>query len=376
MSGEHAVLAPSSASRWVLCHGSVLLEAMYPETEEKPEAAEGTATHWGAGELFYGRPIALGQYAPNGVVLSEEMIQGAEMYVDAVDRRLHKLGLTREWLHVEERVDIPRVHPLNWGTPDNWLYYPQGACLDVFDFKFGHEFVEIFENWQILDYTCGILDKLGIDGIADQSLTVNMHIVQPRSYHRDGPVRTWSAMASDLRGYFNKLSNSAHAAMQPGAKCTPNPECFHCKARHVCEALQRDAYRSAQISTSSIPVDMTPAALGLELHYLRAAAKRLEGRITGLKEQAKITLQLGQPVAFHALAPVEGREVWNKPVPEVISLGQMFGIDLAKKDAITPKQAVTAGMSAEVVAMYSERKKGLELVSDDGSQARKVFSSK
>lgn len=375
MSAAHSVLPPSGAAAWVVCAGWVLMNQMYPESDKyKTDSAEGTASHWAGFEMLYGRPVAVGQVAPNDVVLNAEMIEGAELYVAAIDEALAKYGLTRADLHVEERIDIPGIHIANWGTPDCWFYVTAQAVLVVFDYKFGHGFVEVFENWQLIDYTAGILDKLGVDGLRDQATRVEMCVVQPRSYHRDGPVRTWSVVASSLRGYFNQLIAAADKAIRGDGPCVPNPECVHCKGRHACEALQRDAYRSAQISTASLPVELSPNAIGLELHFLRAAAKRLDGRITGLEEQAKGLISRGQVVAFHALEPTQGREVWNKPIDEIIELGKLFGVELAKRDAITPNQAVKAGLSAEVVTMYTERKRGVQLVPDNGQQARKVFA--
>lgn len=381
MNAAHSILAPSSAARWVACSGSVLLEAMYPESEEgKVEAAEGTASHWAASELLYGHAVAEGQVAPNNIVLSQEMIDGAELYVAAVDERLALHGLTRDALHVEERIEIPDIHALNWGTPDGWFFVKSAGVLELFDYKYGHGYIDEYENWQLIDYTSGILSELGIDGLTDQAIRVNMHVVQPRSYHKNGPVRTWSVLASDLRPYFNRLAGAAEAAMRTGALCKPNPECLHCKARHACEASQRDSYRSAQISTNSVPVDLSPDALGLELHYLKAAAKRLEGRITGLEEQARQQLGAGQRVPFFALESVQGRETWAKPVAEILELGNLFGVNLAKNDAITPNQArdlfKKKGMPAEVIASYSARGNALKLVPDDGTQARKVFGNK
>src|SRR5205085_9695018 len=104
-------------------------------------------------------------------------------------------------LHVEGLIEISILHDLNWGTPDAWVYSPRSLTLDVFDFKFGHGFVSEFENWQLIGYAAGFLESLGIDGHADQALRVNLHVVQPRAYHRAGPVRTWSVLASDLRPY-------------------------------------------------------------------------------------------------------------------------------------------------------------------------------
>lgn len=376
MDAGHAILAPSSAARWVACAGSALLEAIYPDTDSDKRAAdEGTAAHFAASELLLGQVVATGQVAPNGIVLTDEMLEAAEMYVDAV---LAKLGEhSREFLHVEQRVMIPSVHEHNWGTPDCrfMLHNPTAgrSTLYLFDFKFGHDFVDVFENWQLIDYAAGILDEMGVNGIADQMIDVEFCIVQPRNYHRDGPVRTWRVVASDLRPFINRLSNAADRAMRPDAPTTPNPQCLHCKGRHACEALQRDAYRSAAISASSVPVEMSPEALGLELHMLRRAAKRLEGRITGLEEQARIQLQRGQRVSFHALETVPGREAWTVPADQAIALGQLLEIDISKPGVLTPKQARDKGVPADVVASISARPSSLKLVEDDGRDARKVF---
>ena len=71
---------------------------------------------------------------------------------------------------IEERVAIPAVHANNWGTPDTWIFGHNAtsgrARLVVIDYKFGHEFVEVFENWQLVDYLFGILQELGISGEA------------------------------------------------------------------------------------------------------------------------------------------------------------------------------------------------------------------
>lgn len=376
MTAAHSVLAPSSAARWVACPGSVPLSLLYPEAEDSPEAREGTAAHWAFGELLAGRAIDVGLIAPNGVVLNDEMIEGAEMYVDDV---LGVFGSSGDTLRVEERVDMPSVHPQNWGTPDTWapLHDATSGKLTIYlwDYKFGHEYVDVFENWQLIDYAAGILDKLNIDGHADQFVSFVMRVVQPRSYHRDGPVREWRIGAADLRPYFNKLRNAAELAMRPDAPCTPNPECKHCPARHACEAFTGAAYAAADLSSRSVPLELSAAAMGLELRTLKRAQAMLDARVTGLEQAAFARLTRGERIPFFALESSPGRTVWAKPIEEVIALGQMFGKDLSKPMAITPKQAEKAGVDPALVALYSTAPNGaLKLVADDGAKARKVFA--
>lgn len=370
----HAVLAPSSAARWVACAGSVMLAALYPEREETEEAREGSASHWAAFEMLHGRPVAVGQVAPNGVVLSEEMIDGAEQYVEAIDAALARHGLGRDALHVEQRVAIPYVHEHNWGTPDCWFVSADGKTLVIFDYKYGHRFVEVFENWQLLDYCCGILSALGVDGLADQSLQVEFCIVQPRSYHRDGPVRTWSTLASNLRAHFNTLRNAAEAALLPGAVCTVNPECRDCPGRHACEAVQRAALSAVDMATQSTPLELPAAALALELRTLQRAADLLKARVSGLEETALYRIRGGELVPGYAVEAQVGRQEWTVPVDQVVALGSLMGKELSKPGVVTPKQALKLGIDAATIKTMSTRaQKGLALVVDDGKAARKAF---
>lgn len=376
MSGDHALLAPSSAKRWVKCNASALLEACYPD-DETDAAREGTAAHWVASEQLTHAAIPatlLGVAAPNGVIVTDEMIEAAGVYVAHVRSHLERLGLDHDALVVEQRVDIPRVHPENWGTPDCWLYNRVGSHeLHVWDYKFGHGFVDEFENWQLIDYTAGILDRLGLNGQDDQTLTVHTHIVQPRCYHASGPVRSWSVPAVHLRAHFNILAMAAKDAMSGQASAKPGEHCVNCKARHACNALQEDAYRSAQIARESVSVDLSPEALGLELHYLRGALTRLQARLTGLEQQAESLLRSGQRVPYSTLVQSSGRQQWSVSVAEVLALGALCNVKVAKDDVITPQQAIKAGIPAELVELYSKRTSGLKLAADDGRDARKVF---
>lgn len=378
MIAAHAILPPSSAARWVACAGSVMLAALYPELEETEESREGTAAHWAGSEMLEGRPVALGQVTPNGIVLTDEMIEAAELYVDTVDAALARHGCTRADLHVEARVQIPYVHEHNWGTPDVWFFAHNPttgrATLVVLDFKYGHRFVEVFENWQLLDYACGIIESLGIDGNADQHLRVEFVIVQPRSYHRDGPVRMWPTIGANLRGYFNLLQSAANKALQPGAECKVNAECRDCPGRHACEAVQRAALDAADLARQSTPHELPAPALAQELRMLRRAGELLNARVSGLEETATHRIKRGELVPGFALEPQVGRQDWAVPVDQVVALGSLMGKNLVKPGVITPKQAIKLGLDEATVASMSKREqKGLALVADDGKAARKAF---
>lgn len=370
----HSILAPSSAARRIQCPGSTLLEAAYPEAETTPEAAEGEAAHWAAAEMLSGRLVDVGQIAPNGVVLTQEMVEGADLYYDDVVATLKPYGITPDKGQIEQQIAIPRIHPQSFGTPDYAVWLRFGS-LAVWDYKFGHRFVEVYENWQLIEYVAGLLHGLLQQGYDDRNIDVTVKIVQPRAYHRSGPIRSWSFRASDIRAHVNIASTAAHEALGPEPKQRVGPECRDCRARHACVTLQRAAMRELDEAGREQPLELPPAALGLELALLRAGIERLEARASGLEEQALAQIKRGASVPGWTVEHGAGRQRWAKPAAEVLAVGQMFGVDLARPvEPITPLQAVKAGLPEQMLSALAETPRGAAaLVRDDGSKARAIF---
>lgn len=370
----HAILAPSSAARWMACPGSVQMEQQYPETEESQDALEGTATHWAAQELFADRVIDIGLVAPNGIALDAEMIEAAEIYYDDVRATLGEHW--RSFVRVESRVYMPRIHEANWGTPD--CFAKPGATIYVWDFKYGHRYVDVFENWQLLDYAEGILAEYGLDnGHDDQRIEFVFRIVQPRCFVGGGPIREWRVNAALLRVYFTKLQMGAAEAMSANAKCKTGPQCRDCKARHTCDTLQRAALGYAEEIRAPAAFDLPTHAASYELRTLHRAIEVMKARADGLEEQLLRAAKGGQFVPHFRLEPSKGCERWSVPETEVIALGDLMGISLAKPNvptAVTPAQARKLGVDAEVTKAYSIIPNGeIKLVPDNNQAARKIF---
>ena len=368
----HFPLAPSAAARWVACAGSVSLCALYPG-EDSPASLEGTAAHWVASESIGGIGVPLGIVAPNGVEVTEEMLDAADMYATDV---LAVAGIGGE-LHVEKTMAIHTIHSDCGGTPDAW-HHDSGVII-LWDFKYGHGFVDVYENWQLITYAAGILDQLGVkngSGVDDQFFTFRFRVVQPRNYHRDGPIREWVIKASELRPYFNILRMAAEKSwLRVEAKCVPNSECKHCLARHVCEAVQQSGFSAMEYSGSATPLVLSDVALGIELSLLNHHLARLEARKTGLEEMAAAEIKAGKVVPGFAMESTSGRVGWIKPIEEVIALGEMMGVNVSKPGALTPTQAIKAGLPEALVGSYSERKAGgLKLVPSNGAGARRAFA--
>ena len=376
MEAAHSILPPSGAAAWRRCAMWVAMNQAYPQPDT-PETLEGHAAHWVFAEMLAGRIVCEGQVAPNGVVVTEEMVEGAELVVDTVRARI-PAGVP---LHVEERVAIARIHPQCFGTPDIWAYVTQTGVLEVIDYKFGHRFVDEYENDQGIAYTAGIIDHLAElmqkgPGLIDQMIKVNFTVIQPRCFYKGAPVRTWSVLASDLRGHINQLAGAAELALMPNPPAVTNSECRDCPGRHACPALQQAAYADAEFATRSSPVELAPAAASLELRMMEHALERLQSRVEGMREAVATYIRQGHAVPWHRAEQGYGRTQWTIPAEQVVAMGSLMGVDLSKNGAKTPTQAKKAGVDEAVIKAYSVTPLGsLKLVPDNPADARRVFGT-
>ena len=378
---DHAPLAPSSAHIWAPeggCRGSVSMQGKYPSPEDSPEAREGTAAHHYVTELLQGRDVPLGAVAPNGHPIDAEMVDAAQgILVDVRDtmKAAHEVDL-----RVERRVSMAHhVHEACFGTPDVVLIDRPQRALHVWDYKYGHRFVDACRNWQLMLYAVGVLEGEGCyanvaydDPRAFRGWRISVTIAQPRNYHAVGPMREWYLSGEHLADQLPQLRKAAHEAMTPGATLQTGEHCRDCSARHACPALQRAGAIAMDVSLQAQPVDLPAHAVGLELRQIEEAEARLKARRTGLEEQALGLIRGGTLVPFYTAQHASGRERWKTPAAEVFALGDMFGVNLRKApEAITPAQARKAGVDETVVAAYAETPKGalrLERVNDDAAK--------
>lgn len=346
------------------------MQANFPEGDPTPEQAEGDAAHWVLSQMLSGRgwPES-GEVAPNGVFVTDEMLQAVDVAYDGLFKLLKPYGLSPSQGHVEERIQIPRIHPQSFGTPDFWIWLTPKHLL-VADYKHGHRFVEVVRCAQLTDYTAGLLP----DDRTDLDIQVTFVIAQPRAYHPDGAFRTWTTSASALRADINVSSNSAHEALGPSPRTRTGPECRDCRARTACVTFLKAASEEIEWSGDLRTASMQPSDIGLQLTTVDRALARLNAYRTGLVEQAMSSERSGRPIPGWRTQKTTGREQWTVPVDVVADIGTLLRLKLTKTVAVTPNQAREAGVPPATVAAMSTRGAGsVDLVPDDNSLARKVF---
>lgn len=364
---DHAPFAPSGLARVVACAGSYNLirvaraTGMALDEDDTDASREGTAAHWVASELLQNGVIAsVGDLAPNGVAVTDEMIDGAYVYADAVKPYMQDC-------RIEKHIECMVIHRDCHGTPD-FTYGPTMGTLFISDYKFGHRYVSPERNWQLIAYALGTMPEYL------PTMRVILQIVQPRSYHRSGQVRTWEIDGEALRLYGVELHAACCAAEQLDAVCTAGRHCYGCPVRHICESalsLEQDALA---LTGTCIPLDASLHAKAVRLRQVRQAADHLKQMESGLAEDLSAAIRRGDNVQGWTLQSSAGREKWTKPVEEVIALGSCMGLELGKTAVVTPNQARKAGLPEDIVAAYSERQSGsVSLVEMDGVLIASVF---
>lgn len=388
MSGLHARVGFSKLAMCVACPGSVVMQEHMPPHIESEEEAEGTAAHLPAMAHASGNPWPIGAHFESGGkswTVDHDMHIGAKMWARG-------MGGTHGDLRLEDAVRASAIHVEHcWGTPDGWRYmdvlkytpiegFPWSPpdnlpVIRIGDYKFGHRYVEIFENYQLLGGTVGVLERLEV---FDFDIWIEWVLVQPRAYHREGPIRVWRARASSLRALINIAYSAVDEALGPDPTCHSGPHCKDCDATAICTTLMNAGAHIVDYSSKALPDKMTPQAMGVELRIISDALKRLEARKVGLAASVESVLRAGQPVPMWKMAPGRAnRAYFDTVTPEEIAmLGDLACIELRKPLAVcTPTQAIEAGIDEKVMEQYSARPKGaLSLKPDKAAEVRKIFN--
>lgn len=235
---EHALLSPSSSSRWLNCTPSARL-AENAENKSSVYAEEGTLFHeiceyclaqWNAGVW---EPDPFGEELPElkddhltHPLFKQEMFTHARNYCDFVMNENYNLeksdGVCK--LLLEEKVDISEYAPECFGSVDCQLVGRD--TLIVIDLKYG-EGVKVYaeRNTQMMLYALGAIK--GKPSIK----TIRLVIAQVRLNHFD----VWEISANDLLQWADKvLKPTAKKAFAGKGEQKMGDWCGFCPVKAQC----------------------------------------------------------------------------------------------------------------------------------------------
>ena len=247
MPGEHAILSPSSAERWISCPASVQLSEKYRREEtDSIFAREGTAAHALAelhGRLAFGY-ISEDEFEAGAVRWEEEFgdVFGPPTNSDREEMFEHARDYVRVVQNLASRYRHSSVHfeerlatgvPQSWGTSDAVIVSP--LAVHIVDFKYGKGVrVEAAGNPQLRLYAAGALDTYG-DLLGDTEI-VALTVHQPRLDHTD----TEELSPDELRAWREEVViPAAKLALGPIEKAPFGPSetaCRWCPLAGACRA--------------------------------------------------------------------------------------------------------------------------------------------
>ena len=237
----HALLSPSSAKIWMSCPGMPKL-AQNVEYKVGIPAATGTLIHEMVETLLKGRlnNLSIEEYYLDTthqvedfeITVDDDMVKCAKVYVDYIDQRMNELDVARPL--IEEKVNMPEIHEQLWGTADCILIGKN--TLEIVDLKSGKWAVEP-DNPQMRIYALGALSRYG-----DEDTKVQMTIVQPRGWHKEGSIRSYYISAINLVEWgYETLKPSAEACFEEIPTYNYSEDgCRWCNAKTVCETYKQN----------------------------------------------------------------------------------------------------------------------------------------
>lgn len=339
---KHSPLGASGAERWMNCPGSIgLLQhiGITDESDEPDYRAEGTAAHELAATcLLMGTDPweYSGQAMSNGIVVDPDMVQCVDVYVNAVRQRITH----GQKLYVEYGISSP-VHPDFYGTLDAAVI--DGLTGRLFDYKHGvGVIVEVEHNPQFMYYAYGLLEQ------HPELTNFEITVAQPRAFHPDGPVRSWSISAEELRHWAQTVLVPAMDRTSMDHSLDAGEWCRFCPAKLVCPLLN-GLFRAAAVANPGVILNLDNERLGREWNYIKGANMYRKA----LEEEVMRRSMAGQQIPTTKLVLKKADRVFRPGAVDVFI--SRFGEDAYTKPELkTPAQMEKLGpQAAELVHEYS-----------------------
>ena len=307
---SHALLAPSSANRWINCPPSAKLNAEAGD-RDTVFTREGTLAH--AVAELKARKYFLTGIGPKKFKTAMDEFRANELWQDEMDGHtdayldaLKDIAATfaeTPYVALEQRVDFSEYVPEGFGTADCIMI--GGEVLHIVDFKYGKGVdVSAEDNPQLKLYAVGaILQYMAFYDI----FTVRMTIVQPRIKREPD---TWEIEARNLLYWAeHEVKPAAALAIAGEGEFAEGDWCRWCAIRGNCRR-RAEAQLELAKQDFKLPPTLTDSEVGVAL----TLGRRLKSWLSDLEEYALTACLNGADIT--GWKAVEGRSVraWTDPL--------------------------------------------------------------
>ena len=299
---SHALLSPSSASRWIHCPPSAMLNAEAGD-RDTVFTREGTLAHAvaelkarkyfiGMGPQKYGAAL---KKLKSDELWQDEMDGHTDAYLDAL-KDIAATFADTPYVALEQRVDFSEYVPEGFGTADCIMI--GGEVLHIVDFKYGKGVdVSAEDNPQLKLYAVGaILQYMAFYDI----FTVRMTIVQPRIKREPD---SWEIAARDLMRWAEDVVKPAAALATKGeGEFAEGDWCRWCAVRGNCRRRAE-----AQLELAKQDFKLPPTLTDSEVGEALTMGQRLKTWLSDLGDYALTACLNGAEI--NGWKAVEGRSV-------------------------------------------------------------------
>ena len=299
---SHALLSPSSASRWINCPPSALLNAEAGD-RDTVFTREGNLAHAvaelkarkhfiGMGPQKYGAAL---RKLKADELWQDEIDGHTDAYLDAL-KDIAATFAEMPYVALEQRVDFSGYVPEGFGTADCIMI--GGEVLHIVDFKYGKGVeVSAEDNPQLKLYAMGAIEQY----MAFYDIfTVRMTIVQPRIKREPD---TWELPARDLLRWAEDVVKPAAALAVAGeGEYAEGDWCRWCAVRGNCRKRAE-----AQLDLARQDFRLPPLLTDEEVGRALTLGRRLKSWLSDLEEYALTACLNGAEIT--GWKAVEGRAV-------------------------------------------------------------------
>lgn len=358
--GAHALLAPSSAKRWMTCAPSARLEAKVPERETL-YTREGTVAHAMAEYILgyylsgnytqfpggdedvqaiindirtgmdYPFVTGLRRHIEDAEILGVDGCEMFEIVHEHYCRIVYEAYLAAKAndpnaeLLIEAKLKLTEFIPEGFGSSDAVIIADK--TLEVFDLKYGKGVkVEAENNPQMMCYALGAYAGPAETYFIDK---VQMTIIQPRLRH----VSSWEMPEKDLVYWaYNILKPAAARAFIGDGPQVPGDHCRFCKVSAKCRALAEHT-----LAISREPKE--PGVMTLdEIAKLLPHFSTIKSWMSSVEEYALEAALEGDEVPGYKL--VEGRSV-RKISNSAEAIARLDGAGIPDENYLKPAELKT-----------------------------------
>jgi len=255
--GEHALLGPSGAHRWLNCTPSARLEQQFPESTSD-YAEEGSLAHEicelklrkhfidPMGPRIFKNKLKKLQ---ENRLYQDEMLRHTDTYLNHIQGLVHGYA-SPPYITVERKLSYSKYVPEGFGTADCIII--GGNVMHVIDFKYGQGVpVSAHKNPQMMLYAVGAILEYSMLYNIEQIVMV---IIQPRL----NSITEFIMSADDLLYWVtNSVMGLAERAWKGEGEYLSGEHCKFCRANSLCRAraefntsLEEYGYRKPPLLTN------------------------------------------------------------------------------------------------------------------------------